>query len=165
MKCKTLHMQGEILETVSHCSHCMDQHSQLQSQKSMKQKWHMQQNLKCMLLPQYYPWLACFVSNVCPNHVHRWMTQQRNSCRSSMKWLMQGKFNMWFCLTIQGFEQICYALELGDEEEQHRGEWGLCRPSKVWRLLARLSRTWPRRTNPCREKRVGNHYISATNST
>ncbi|KAM9385774.1 LOW QUALITY PROTEIN: forkhead box protein D3 [Pholidichthys leucotaenia] len=27
--------------------------------------------------------------------------------------------------TIQGFEQLCHALELGDEEEQHRGEWGL----------------------------------------
>lgn len=36
-----------------------------------------------------------------------------------------------FVQTIPGFEQICYALELGDEEEQHRGEWGLCEPPKV----------------------------------
>lgn len=41
-------------------------------------------------------WLACFVSNVFPNHVHRWMNQQRNSCHISMKWLVQGNFNMWF---------------------------------------------------------------------
>lgn len=41
-----------------------------------------------------------------------------------------------FAQTILGFEQICYALELGDEEEQHRGEWGLCEPLKICRPLS-----------------------------
>ncbi len=41
-----------------------------------------------------------------------------------------------FAQTILGFEQICYALEQGDEEEQQRGEWDLCEP---FRKFAGLS--------------------------
>lgn len=41
-----------------------------------------------------------------------------------------------FAQTILGFEQICCALEQGDEEEQQRGEWDLCEP---FRKFAGLS--------------------------
>ncbi|CAK6978387.1 Hypothetical predicted protein [Scomber scombrus] len=39
---------------------------------------------------------------------------------------------------MPGFEQICYALELGDEEEQHRGEWGLCELPKFLKAPRRM---------------------------
>lgn len=66
-----------------------------------------------------------------------------------------------FAQTILGFEQICYALGLGDEEEQHRGEWGFCEPLKICRPLAGFSKTWPR--SPHRPNKKVNHYISAPN--
>lgn len=50
---------------------------------------------KCVLLPQYYPWLVRFVSNVCPDHVHRGAAQQRNSCLLLNEAACEGKFNMW----------------------------------------------------------------------
>lgn len=58
--------------------------------------------------------------------------------------------------TIRGFEQICCAPEPGDEEEQHRGEWGLCELLKICRALAGCHKT-----RPCRQNRMVNHYISA----
>lgn len=74
IKCKGLHIRGDILDA------SQLQSVQCPSAKSRKQRWHMPQIWKCVLLPQYYPWLVRFVSNVCPDHVHRGATQQRNSC-------------------------------------------------------------------------------------
>lgn len=62
--------------------------------------------------------------------------------------------------TMWGFEQICCAPELGDEEEQHGGEWGLCEPLKIRRALAGCHKT----QRPCRQNRMVNHYISAPNT-
>jgi hypothetical protein len=58
-----------------------------------------------MQLPQCYPSLACFVSDVYPNHVHRWMTQLRISS-STAKWngLCRANVICGFSQTIQGFE-------------------------------------------------------------
>ncbi|AWP10661.1 Hypothetical protein SMAX5B_022349 [Scophthalmus maximus] len=53
------------------------------------------------------------------------VSQQRTRCREFRSSYIQG------LQTIRGFEQICYALELDDGEEQHRGEWGHCELLKV----------------------------------
>lgn len=143
-------MQGEILDGLQLVSQylpcCMDLNWTHQCQKSMKQRWHMLQNLKWMLLPQYYP----LTGLLCLKCVFKPCTQMNEPAKripSRTQWngLCRTNLICGFVQTMQGIEKIYHALELGDEEEQHRGEWGLCEAPKIWWLLVGSSKTWPSR--------------------
>lgn len=118
-----------------------------------------QKNLKCTLFPQCYSWLACFVSHVFPNHVHRWMTQQRNSCHSSMKWLVRGKFNMWFCADNTGVWVDLPCPGAGWWRRATRRRMGPLWVYSSLKVSCRMELNL--KTEPYKGSRMVNHYINA----
>lgn len=165
MKFKTLHMQGEILDR-SQLQLCSVPVAWICTNRSnAKRAWNRNDiccktwNV-CSFLNIILDWLALFQMCVQTMYTDRWPSK---GIPAAAQWngLCRANLICGFAQTIQGFEQLCHALELGDEEEQHRGEWGLC--EKVWKPLAGCSKTWPKTTSPCRGNKMGNHYISATN--
>lgn len=113
----------------------------------------------CNFLNIILDWLALFRMCVQTMYTDEWPSK---GIPAAAQWngLCGANLICGFVQTILGFEQICHALELGDEEEQHRVEWSLCDPPKVWRPLGGCSKTWPRRTSLYRGNQTGKHYIS-----
>lgn len=134
MKCKTLHMQGEILDSSQLQSHsvpaagiCTDNSSAKRARSRNDiccKTWNV-----CNFLNIILDWLALFQMCVQTMYTDEWPSK---GIPAAAQWngLCGANLICGFVQTILGFEQFCYALELGDEEEQHRGEWGLCEPRK-----------------------------------
>lgn len=159
MKCKTLHMQGEILDRSQLQSRnvpaawiCTDNSSAKRARNRNDiccKTWNV-----CNFLNIILDWLALFQMCVQTMYTDEWPSK---GIPAAAQWngLCRANLICGFAQTIPRFEQICYALKLGDEEEQQRGEWGLCKPLKVWRPLTGCSKTWPMRTNHCRWNKMG----------
>lgn len=113
----------------------------------------------CYFLNIILDWFALFQMYVQTMYTEERPSKGIPAC-FSMKRPVRANLICGFAQTIQGFEQICCAPELGDEEEQHRGEWGLCELLKICRPLAGCHKT----RRPCRQNRIVNHYISAPNT-
>lgn len=137
MKCKTWHLHGDILER-----------SQLQSWSFpaaliCTDNWNAERPPNsddiccktrnvCNFLNIILDWPALFQMCVQTMYTDEW---PREGIPAPAQWNGLCRPN-WICgpvQTIQGFEQIVHALELDEEEEQHRREWGLCGRQKVWR--------------------------------
>lgn len=93
----------------------------------------------CNFLNIILDWLALFQMCFQTMYTDEWPNR---GIPSAAQWndLCGANVICGFAQTILGFEQICYALELGDEEEQHREEWGRCEPLKVWWPLCRMQK-------------------------
>lgn len=149
MKRKTLHMQGEILDSSQLQSHnvpaawiCTDDCGAKRARNRNDiccETWNV-----CNFLNIILDWLALFQMCVQTMYTDEWPSK---GIPAAAQWngLCGANLICGFAETIPGFEQISYAPEPGDEEEQHGGEWGLCEPPKVWRPLAGCSK------NPTRE--------------
>lgn len=168
MKRKTLHMQGDILASLQLQSHNVPTAWICTDNSNAKRAWN-RNDMCCKtwnvsnFLNIILDWLALFQMCVQTMYTDKWPSK---GIPAAAQWngLCRPNLICGFVQTMQGFEQISCALELGDEEEQHRREWGLCELTKVWRSLAGCSKTWPRRTSPCRGNKTANDYISATNT-
>lgn len=155
-------MQGEILAWLQLQPHSVPAACICTDKPNAKRAWNRNDICSktwnvCNFLNIILDWLALFQMCVQTMYTDKWPSK---GIPAAAQWngLCRTNLICGFAETMQGFEQICRALGLGDEEEQHRGEWGLCELSKVWRPLAGHSKTWPRRTSPCRGNKMGNHY-------
>lgn len=113
----------------------------------------------CYFLNIILDWFALFQMYVQTMYTEERPSKGIPAC-FSMRRPVRANLICGFVQTFRGFEQICCAPELGDEEEQHRGEWGFCELLKICRALAGCHKTW----RPCRQNRMVNHYISAANT-
>lgn len=113
----------------------------------------------CNFLNIILDWLALFQMYVQTMYTDEWPSR---GIPAAAQWngLCGANLICGYGRTIPGFEQLCYAPELGDEEEQHREEWSLCEFPKVWRPLTGCEKTFPKTMRPCRGTKRGNHYIS-----
>lgn len=148
MKCKTLHVRGEILDRSQLKSWripaawiCTDD-SNAKGARNRNDICCETRNV-CNFLNIILDWLALFQMCVQTMYTDEW---PRKGIPAAAQWngLCRPNLICGFAQTIRGFEQICYALELDDGEEQHRREWGHCELLKVWRPLAGCVKTWPR---------------------
>ncbi len=135
MKCKTLHMQGEILDGSQLHSNNVPT-AWICTNNSVAPKEHKAKNdIRCKtwnicnFLNIILDWLALFQVCVQTMYTDEWPSK---GIPAAAQWngLCGANLICGFAQTILVFERICHALELGDEEEQPRGEWGLCGPSE-----------------------------------
>lgn len=93
----------------------------------------------CNFLNIILDWLALFQMCVQTMYTDEWPSK---GIPAAAQWngLCRANLICGFAQTIQGFEQICCAPELDDEEEQHRGEWRLCELPQVSRPPRRMQR-------------------------
>lgn len=118
----------------------------------------------CNFLNIILDWLALFQMCVQTMYTDEWPSK---GIPAAAQWncLCRANLICGFVQTILGIEQICRALELGDEEEQHRGEWSpLCVSESLKAPSPDAARTWPRKMSPCRGNKTSKHYISAANN-
>lgn len=104
----------------------------------------------CNFLNIILDWLALSQMCVQTMYTDEWPSK---GIPAAAQWngLCRANLICGFARTIPGFEQPCYTLGLGDEEEQHRGEWGLCQLPKVWRPSQDAGKRGPRTWAPVEE--------------
>lgn len=118
----------------------------------------------CNFLNIILDWLALFQMCVQTMYTDEWPSKGIPAC-SSMKWPMRGKFNMWFCPDNTGVwaDLLCPGAGWWRRATQRR-MGPLWTSENLQASLAGCSKTWPRRTSPCRRNKMVNHYISAPNT-
>lgn len=96
-------------------------------------------------------------------YTDEWPSKGIPAC-SSMKWLMWGKFNMWFCPDNTGVwgDLLCPGAGWWRRATQRR--MGLLWSSENLQATFRMQQNLSQDDGPCRRNKMVNHYISAPNT-